>query len=242
MNRDLWKSWADKQAEQLASAPWLLSKWETIAGVDWPEPKISLMISDLKSKLSLHPSHWLLDLGCGPGWIAERLAPSVRKTVAIDFSPSMLRNAARRPGFIPVLADASALPLPPSSFHRIMIYFMLMNVTDRKTIFVILREALRALAPGGKLLAGQMPLSSRSAVYDQEKARYLEYCRERFRLGPDLAKDHAPPIVLFEDDFDRVLARELHVPVKIFGSFNHFWREDEPTQCSWRVDYLLTKE
>ncbi len=98
------------------------------------------------------------------------------------------------------------------------------------------------LSPGGRLLAGQMPLRSKSGVYDEEKSRYLEYCRSHYKLGNDTGHDHAPPIELFEDDYHLSLRERLGVPVRALPSWNHFWREGEPARCSWRVDYLLEKE
>ena len=241
MHRELWKAWAEQRAAAFADQPWLLSKWETLRGVVWPEEKIQLMVDDLRGKLDLAPRHRLLDLACGSGWIGRRLKPHVREVIAVDFSPAMLVAAAKPADLMLIQADANFLPLPAASCERILVYFTLMNFTERKKIFAVLREALRVLKPGGRLLAGQMPLASQSQTYDREKRRYLDYCRGRFALGEDLAADHAPPIVLFEDDYDRTLARELSVPVQVFPSFNHFWRSGESAQCSWRVDYLCEK-
>jgi len=241
MNRDLWTSWAGKRAEALAREPWLLSKWETRRGVVWPEEKIQIMIGDIRQKLELDSCRRFLDLACGSGWIGQRLQPYVLEVLGLDFSPAMLAGAAKLTDLILVQADVGFLPFPSNSFDRILLYFTLMNFTDRRQILAGLREPLRVLMPGGKLLAGQMPLASQSQTYDREKRRYLDYCRSRFQLGEDLAADHAPPIVLFEDDYDQILERELKAPVKSFNSFNHFWRKGEPAQCPWRVDYLIEK-
>jgi SAM-dependent methyltransferase len=240
MNRELWESWAGERAEALAAEPWLLSKWETCRGLVWPEEKIQLMVEDIRGKLELSPGQRLLDLACGSGWIGQRLQSYVRETTAIDFSSAML-VADTQSGIMRVKADAGFLPLASDSFDRILIYFTLLNFTDRNQILTVLRESLRVLAIGGKLLIGQMPLASRSQTYDREKQRYLDYCRSCFAVGEDLATDHAPPIVLFEDDYSRILEQELAMPIKVFSSFNHFWRRGEPGQCSWRVDYLLEK-
>lgn len=240
MNRELWSEWAAKRAQELRHEPWLLSKWETVAGVVWPEEKIALMISDLAAKLELTPSSWLLDLGCGPGWIGQRLQAHAAAVVGVDYSPAMLGAAAQLTDLLLIQADAAALPLASASFDRILVYFTLMNLAPEK-ILAVLREGLRVLTPGGRLLAGQMPLAGKRARYDEEKQRYLAACRARFQLGADLARDHAPPIVLFADDYDRRLASELGVTVTVTNSFNHFWREGEPAHCDWRVDYLLAK-
>lgn len=242
MNQKLWREWASQQGRGLADQPWLLSKWETLEGVSWPEEKIALMIEDIAAKLELRPALSLLDVGCGSGWISRRLRPRVQSATALDFSPDMIALAIGSGDLTAVLADAQVLPFREASFDRVLVYFMLMNFTEPAAIISALREGLRLLTPGGRLLAGQMPLSSRREIYDREKRRYLEYCREKFKLGADLAGDHAPPIALFDDDYDKTLERELRgTAVTAHQSFNHFYRPGEPTLCSWRVDYLLHK-
>ncbi len=241
MNRELWIAWARERAGKLGESPWLLSKWDTIEGVVWPEKKIRLMMEDVGKKLGLDSSMTLLDVGCGPGWIGAALAENARAVFAVDFAPSMIGRAALYPGLKPALADALFLPFGNGSFDRVLIYFTLMNFTDEDDIGRALLEALRVTGPGGMVLAGQMPLASGREKYDREKARYLSYCREAFGAGRDSSRDHSPPIVLFPDDYYIKLEEKLDAPVKVVDSFNHFWREGEPTACSWRVDYIIGK-
>jgi len=221
---------------------WLLSKWETIEGVVWPREKIRLMIDDIKNKLELKPGHSLLDVGCGGGWIAQELGKHCKMVFAMDFAPAMLKAAAQaRFDLQLILGDASALPVGEAEMDRVLVYFMLMNYPEREKIVVVLKECLRVLKPGGVCLAGQFPLKSRSALYDRAKKRYQQWCQSRFKLGNDLRGQEPPPQVLFNDDFGEYLSGAVGVRVKTEQSFNHFWREGEPAQCSWRVDYLLRK-
>jgi SAM-dependent methyltransferase len=242
MDRARWDSWAGAHATR-ADEPWLISKWETFPGVRWPEAKIALMVEDIRVKLGLGPERvrWLADIGCGTGWIGRRLMAYAEAVVGIDSAEGMLELAARKAGLALAAADAGALPFPDASLDRALIYFMLMNIAEPERVIAVMREGMRVLKPGGKLLAGQMPLASRSADYDREKARHLAYWRERGELGEDTSRDHAPPVVLFADDFGQRLARALPAPVAALPSFNHFWREGEPVQCTWRVDYLITR-
>ena len=240
MNQDLWKKWSEDQAQKYGASQWLLSKWETIEGVVWPREKIELMIADLRAKLELGPGHDLLDVGSGGGWIAQGLSPACRSGAALDFAPAMLRVAAEnRFNLMLALGDARALPFAAASFDRVLVYFTLMNFPEREKIALVLRECLGILKPGGICLAGQFPLASRSAVYDREKRRYVEWCRANFQLGADLRDREPPPQVLFADDFGDWLRTELKAPVKTVQSFNHFWRKGEPENCAWRVDYVI---
>jgi ubiquinone/menaquinone biosynthesis C-methylase UbiE len=52
----------------------------------------------LLRKLIRHTSGAVLDVGCGTGELARRLAPSVGRVDAVDFSKAMLELARRLPG------------------------------------------------------------------------------------------------------------------------------------------------
>ena len=47
----------------------------------------------VKEHLRLSDTDRLLDLGCGPGWLAMAFAPFVGTVVAVDPEPSMLEAA-----------------------------------------------------------------------------------------------------------------------------------------------------
>ena len=243
MNKELWQRWSQSKAADYCSEQWLLSKWETVEGVVWPREKIRLMIDDIRNKLDLQPGHSLLDVGCGGGWIAQELHKHCKTVFALDFAPAMLKAAASaRFDLQLILGEGSALPVGDALLDRVLVYFMLMNYPEHEKIVEVLKECLRVLKPGGICLAGQFPLKSRSAVYGQEKKRYQQWCQSCFKLGEDLRGQEPPPQVLFEDDFGKYLNSALGVKVKTEQAFNHFWRQGESSQCSWRVDYVLRKD
>jgi len=242
MNRELWEKWSEAKAKECGGSQWLLSKWETIEGVTWSQKKIELMVKDIAGKLELGQEHSLLDVGCGGGWIDEELRRRCQTVFALDFAAEMLKAAASAaPGLELVLGEAQSLPFKAESFDRLLSYFMFINFPEQEKILAALTECLRVLKPGGICLAGQMPLKSQSRVYDREKERYLDWCRTNFSLGRDLGDEQQMPVALFPDDFGHYLEKKLKVPVQTLPSFNHFWREREPVQCVWRVDYLLRK-
>jgi predicted RNA methylase len=51
------------------------------------------LIRIVKEQLNLTGRHRLLDLGCGPGWLAIAFAPFVGTVVAMDPEPTMLAAA-----------------------------------------------------------------------------------------------------------------------------------------------------
>jgi SAM-dependent methyltransferase len=104
--------------------------------------------------LALVPPEWTVaDLGCGTGALAAELAPRVRRVIAVDQSPAMLRAARRRlaPFENVELHEArlEALPLADGSVDAAVAALVLAYVDDPAAA---LREAARALAPGGRLV------------------------------------------------------------------------------------------
>jgi malonyl-CoA O-methyltransferase len=93
----------------------------------------------------------VLDLGCGTGHGAAALAarwPRAR-VVALDASPAMLEQAARRDaaGRIEMLlAEAEAMPLPDASVDLVFSNLMLPWCEDIDTVF---SEVARVLRPRG---------------------------------------------------------------------------------------------
>ena len=118
------------------------------------------------------PGRTALDVCCGTGDVAFRLAKTGARVVGVDFSPAMLAQAARRaaalqgaPGLAPgsdqmvdarneaplrfVAGDALSLPFPDASFDAVTVAYGLRNLSDWRAG---LREMWRVARPGGRLL------------------------------------------------------------------------------------------
>ncbi len=103
------------------------------------------------------PGHDVLDLGCGTGTLAlivREMQPGARVT-GVDIDPRILAIARRKfecAGAAITLHEGSATapPLPPASFDRVLSTLMLHHLTTAQK-----REALaavhRLLRPGGEL-------------------------------------------------------------------------------------------
>lgn len=92
----------------------------------------------------------VLEVGCGTGALAVVLAEHAR-VWAVDASPEMVEVARERAGAGSVgwrVADATALPFRDGWFERVLMRLVI-HLLDRPRAF---GEALRALAPGGRLV------------------------------------------------------------------------------------------
>jgi 2-polyprenyl-3-methyl-5-hydroxy-6-metoxy-1,4-benzoquinol methylase len=99
----------------------------------------------------------VLEIGCGIGHLARRLAGAFDNVVAIDFSEGMIAEAKRRSGHGATIEYACAdmfawLPRFPDRYDCIITVGTLHHV-DLK---FALREMARALKPGGTLLVSDL--------------------------------------------------------------------------------------
>lgn len=100
----------------------------------------------------------VLDLGCGDGKLAVRLAALGARVVGLDADPAMLRAAASRAAAAGVAVDftagrAQTLPFPDRRFDDVVAVTVLCFVPDAEAAF---REIARVLRPGGAVVIGEL--------------------------------------------------------------------------------------
>jgi malonyl-CoA O-methyltransferase len=92
----------------------------------------------------------VLDVGCGTGRHAVRLAEAGAQVTAVDFSEGMLAKARAKPGANAVRFlrhdFASPLPFEDASFERVLCALALEHVPDLRSVY---GEMRRVCAPGG---------------------------------------------------------------------------------------------
>lgn len=104
--------------------------------------------------LGLLPGNWTVaDLGCGTAEVSEQLAPHVGRIIAVDNSPAMLKAARQRTAKLTNVelrqGDIAALPLEAASCDAALLLLVLSYLPQP---LPALREAVRVLKPGGRLV------------------------------------------------------------------------------------------
>jgi ubiquinone/menaquinone biosynthesis C-methylase UbiE/DNA-binding transcriptional ArsR family regulator len=114
--------------------------------------------SSLHALPALFDSTWVVgDLGCGTGLTTAAIAPFVARTIAVDRSGEMLQAARRRLRDYPNVdirrGELEALPIADGDLDVGIIMLVLHHVPDPAAV---LREAARAIKPGGRLVLCDM--------------------------------------------------------------------------------------
>ena len=104
--------------------------------------------------LALLPHDWTVaDLGCGTGQVVAELAPFVGRVIGVDNSAAMLKAAKRRvngTGNVELRrGDLESLPLENAACDAALLVLALTYVPD---VAAVVREAVRVLKPGGRLV------------------------------------------------------------------------------------------
>lgn len=98
----------------------------------------------------------VLDLGCGDGALAERLAQSGANVTGLDSDSAMIelaRARARLHPFALVRADARSTPFASSTFDVVILSTLLCLIDEP---VAVINEGVRVLKSGGRLVIGEL--------------------------------------------------------------------------------------
>jgi trans-aconitate methyltransferase len=125
-----------------------------------------LIVADLERKLELAPSHALLEIGCGPGNLLIPLSFRVKRAVGIDH-PNVIARAMKRysAGNLEWIGGEFPAVDPKGPFDRILTYAVLHYLEDFAAVTSFVDAASQLLAPGGRLILGDLPNADRKARF-----------------------------------------------------------------------------
>jgi ubiquinone/menaquinone biosynthesis C-methylase UbiE len=121
-------------------------------------------INRLRDCVGIKPLDVILEIGAGVGRVGQRLAPLCAKWVGADVSGRMLRHLRRRLETLPnvesvVLNGYDLSPFPVASFDLVYSTVVFMHLEEWER-YRYVREGLRVLKPGGRMLVDNVNLLS----------------------------------------------------------------------------------
>jgi ubiquinone/menaquinone biosynthesis C-methylase UbiE/DNA-binding transcriptional ArsR family regulator len=148
----------------------------------------------------------IADLGCGTGQAAAFLAPYAGKVIGVDNSAAMLKAARRR------TADANNVELRRGNLDSLPIEertcdaaLLLLALTYMPEPLGVLREALRILKPGGRVVVVDLLLHDREDFRRQMDQRWNGFAPAGFEA------------MLAESGFASSMVRSLPAEAKVKG-------------------------
>jgi ubiquinone/menaquinone biosynthesis C-methylase UbiE/DNA-binding transcriptional ArsR family regulator len=172
----------EARAERARSADSYFSRhaddWDQLRALHAPERDVE---NALLAAIGPGPFRAFLDLGTGTGRVLSLMADRAQRCIGVDLSPSMLavaRSNIERAGHRNVQlrhGDIYALPVERDGYDVVVIHQVLHYLDDPARA---VREAARALRPGGKLLVVDF------APHDLEFLR-MEHAHRRLGFSDD---------------------------------------------------------
>jgi demethylmenaquinone methyltransferase/2-methoxy-6-polyprenyl-1,4-benzoquinol methylase/ArsR family transcriptional regulator len=174
--------------------------WDRIRALHVPEERVETALRDI---LGTAPVQALLDLGTGTGRMLELLAPLAQRAVGVDQSPAMLavaRARLERAGLRNVQlrqGDIYAVPVERNGYDLVVLHQVLHYLDDPGRA---LREAARALRPGGRLLLVDFAPHAEEGLRESHAHRRLGFGHDEIATYLDEASldlaDHGnlPPL------------------------------------------------
>ena len=102
----------------------------------------------LSEAARIQPGSQVLEIGSGPGHVADLLVQAGAIVTGVDFSPKMVEVAqSKYPEITFRQADAEQLPFEASSFDSVVANFVVHHLARPEKVF---REVYRVLKPGGR--------------------------------------------------------------------------------------------
>tara|TARA_A100001037_G_scaffold302113_1_gene333044 strand:+ start:14 stop:739 length:726 start_codon:yes stop_codon:yes gene_type:complete len=179
------------------------------------------IVPDVIDKLALDADHRLLEIGCGAGNILIPLSFVVASSTGVDHEAVLSRMKERGGTRRITRVPGNFLDLKiETKFDRILIYSVLHCLTDFSEVRHFVEKACELLAPGGRMLIGDIPNVDRkgrfanSAVGKAFERTWQEESRKEAGSGSIAANlINDPDLATFDDE----AIHNLLVHIRKFG-------------------------
>jgi len=152
----------------------------------------------------------VIDMGCGPGVVTQKLIDMGARTIGVDVSHSMLEiahsNFEKRNGYKAVssrfyLADARALPFPSESADLVVASYVLNHMGDEDLV-ATLKDAHRVLRHNGRFLIMDPHPDRNQRYYQAGGGTESKYRSGWYREGwPELGDNMIPVYYRHQEDW-----------------------------------------
>jgi demethylmenaquinone methyltransferase/2-methoxy-6-polyprenyl-1,4-benzoquinol methylase/ArsR family transcriptional regulator len=155
----------------------IAADWDRVRSLHVPEVEVETAILDLVGE---RPLNAVLDIGTGTGRMLQLLAPHAARVVGVDLSPAMLavaRAGVEREGLRNVQlrqGDVYSLPVEADSYDLALVHQVLHYLDEPQRA---LREAARALRPGGRLVVVDFAPHELEFLRERHAHRRLGFAR-----------------------------------------------------------------
>lgn len=209
---------------------------------------IAAALADLLPKPFTH-----MDAGCGTGVLLERLRAHHWRSIGLDLSPAMLRQARRQHGAMPVAAaDIRALPIRESADYVTCLFDSLNFLLDEKDVGLALREFAGALRPGGLLyfdvVTERMVLEHfADQSWTETNEHFISnwectYDRKTTTTETRIRINNGPECIITERVYSLSFVKRAlkEAGLELLGAFDaESWRS--PRRKSVRIDFVAVK-
>lgn len=165
--------------------------------VDW-------MTGRLASWLRLDGARRLLDVGCGPGLYARRLAAYTSGPVTcVDPSSEMLAQLPATPQLLPLKASADEVAASLGEWDAILLKESVHH-TPAPQRRDVLHRLVRRLAPGGQIVLVMMPIQQERPLPASARGR-LQRARFTPAVAADVLAETGLTVTTGDEDFEVTL-------------------------------------
>ena len=148
-----------------------------------PEMHRDLILS-IEKGLVLSASSIVLEVGCASGYVACGLAPRVAAYTGVDMSALPLELARRMNLANATFLEAhgEALPFDDASFDAVLANDVVQNLPTFDDALPLIREMLRVVRPGGRVMLGSVADASKAEGYQNRVREYSQWLTSKY--GP----------------------------------------------------------